>query len=218
MEISVLDVLRENGLGGLLLVRAPFVASPRISGNPLHLNDVEVFPKRLEPGYFKPGDIMISLRDVHSVLVFDPRTLRLKFKSVGQLVAQHDPDFVDGNTISVFDNNNVAPTSKRGSSRIVRISMPGNRLTVAFEGTAEHPFFTYKMGKQQLLPNGDLLLTESFGGRAIEVAPDGEIVWQYVNRIGPSQVGLVEEVQRLPLSAGDPFRGKQRTACPEAAP
>lgn len=33
------------------------------------------------------------------------------------------------------------------------------------------------------LPNGNRLVTESEGGRLFELAPDGTIVWEYVNPV-----------------------------------
>ena len=47
---------------------------------------------------------MISLRNVSTVLVFDPDDLKIRYSITGRFVRQHDPDFVDNNTISVFDN------------------------------------------------------------------------------------------------------------------
>ena len=55
---------------------------------------------------------MVSLRNIHAVMVFDPDTLNIKYLSIGKVVRQHDPDFIDGNRISIFDNNNVAPESQ----------------------------------------------------------------------------------------------------------
>ncbi|HSN89535.1 MAG TPA: hypothetical protein VL025_22425, partial [Thermoanaerobaculia bacterium] len=52
------------------------------------------------------------------------------------------------------------------------------------------------------LPNGNTLLTESENGRAIEVTPEGRIVWELYNphRAGESNelVAVLFEVVRLP--------------------
>ena len=60
------------------------------------------------------------------------------------------------------------------------------------------PFYTDIMGKHQWLPNGNLLITESRQGRAFEINPQGEVVWEYMNYVDRRVVDLVEEVQRLP--------------------
>ncbi len=44
---------------------------------------------------------------------------------------------------------------------------------------------------QERLPNGNTLITESDGGRLLEVTPAGEIVWEYLN---PVRGGEAEEL------------------------
>jgi hypothetical protein len=43
------------------------------------------------------------------------------------------------------------------------------------------PFYTDAGGKWQLLPNGNMLMVEARAGRALEVAPDGMTVWEWVS-------------------------------------
>jgi hypothetical protein len=60
-------------------------------------------------------------------------------------------------------------------------------------------FFSSQMGKQQQLPNDNILIAESDAGRVIEINLDGEIVWQYTNRWSESQVATIMEGVRFPL-------------------
>lgn len=203
-EISVFDLLERNGLRSLLYMSTRNNYGTRVSGDTLHLNDVEVFPAALTPGVFQPGDIMISLRNLNALIVFDPETLRIKYMYIGELLRQHDPDFVDGNTISVFDNNNLSPASiqaplrRRGQgSRIVVIDARDDTARVFYEGTATEPFFSDIMGKHQHLPNGNMMVNSARAGRAFELTPDGRIAWQYFNLVGEDLVGLVDDTQRL---------------------
>ncbi len=145
---------------------------------PLHLNDVEPFPAGMTPGFFGPGDVIVSLRNINTVFVFNTETRKIKFVSTGQFGAQHDPDFMDGNRISVFDNLGVLPAASPRQSRILIVTAPEGTVEVAYEGTAAHPFFTNIMGKSQWLANGNLLITESRRGRAFEVNRKGETVWE----------------------------------------
>ena len=80
---------------------------------------------------------------------------------------------------------------------------PTDEVTVAFEGNKDIPFYTHIKGKHQWLPNGNLLVTESVQGRAFELNPQGEIVWEYINYLLPDFVGSVTEVTRLPASYSD---------------
>jgi hypothetical protein len=52
------------------------------------------------------------------------------------------------------------------------------------------------------LPNGNTLVSESDSGRAFELTPEKEIVWEYLNpqRAGPNRelIATLFEVVRLP--------------------
>jgi hypothetical protein len=195
-EIPVLPLLRDNGLSGLLYMSAKKQRDTSVSGDTMHLNDVEPFSSSMTPGVFSPGDLLVSLRNIHTVFVFDAATRKIKHVWTGDFVRQHDPDFVDGNTISVFDNNNIDKAGKQ--SRILLLSAASGERTVYYAGSEEAPFYTDIMGRNQWLPNGNLLISESMKGRAFEIDRDGRIVWEYVNLVGDGYAGLMEEVQRLP--------------------
>ena len=209
-EISVFEVLQENGLLGLLYMNSV----RELSGNVLHLNDVETFPSSLDEGVFKHGDVMLSLRNINTVAVFDPETGEIRYSDTGNVLRQHDPDFVDGNSVTVFDNNNLAPIGSDHYSRIVKISAVDDSLEVLFSGTEAEPFYTYIMGKHQWLPNGNGLLTESNRGRAIEVDEEGRVVWEYFNLVKEGILGIMDEALRLPPSFDHEFFAEVSRDCP----
>ena len=198
-EWSVAELLHENGLAGLLYLGSLRNTSTQVHGDSLHLNDVEPFPATMQEDFFRQGDILVSLRNINTVFVFNRHSRRIKFISTGWFVRQHDPDFIDGNRFSVFDNNNIAPEAYGQQSRIVIVSARDKTSEVFFEGNLKAPFYTDIMGKHQWLPNGNLLITEARQGRAFEINRRGEVVWEYVNYVDRGVVGLVGEVQRLPL-------------------
>ncbi|GAB4535322.1 MAG: arylsulfotransferase family protein [Pleurocapsa sp.] len=217
-EYYLADILRKNGYGGLLYLGSLNNESTKIQGDGnllsaddiLHLNDVEPFSNQLEADFFQPGDVLVSLRNINTVFVFNTASEKIKFISIGQFIRQHDPDFIDGNTLSVFDNNNNhAPTKDIRQSRISIVSAPENNHQVYFQGTAEKPFFTNVMGKHQWLANGNLLITESMVGRGFEIDPQGKIVWQHINYVEPGTIGVVTEMQRLPPEYTHLFTNKQ---------
>ena len=63
------------------------------------------------------------------------------------------------------------------------------------------------MGKHQPLPNGNILITETEGGRAFEVTPNGETVWSFVNRYDDKAVAIIEQAERYAEHYAD-FVGK----------
>lgn len=215
-EISVIGLLEKNDLHGLLYMD-DFDGIQRgrakTTGDTLHLNDVEVFPATLAAGRFEPGDLMLSLRNIHTILVFDPETEEITYRQSGGFVGQHDPDFIDGDRISVFDNAVAIGEDTPRESRVVILSGAADDIEpeVYYQGSDSAPFYTDVMGKHQWLPNGNLLLTESTKGRAFEIDQSGEIVWQHVNLVDDQGlVGLVDEAQRLPRRFDRAFFENQR--------
>ena len=203
------DLLRENGREGLFYM-GPGLASQQVRDDLLHLNDVEPFPSTMTEGFFRRGDVMVSLRNVNTVLVFNRDTRKITYMAEGMFIRQHDPDFIDGNRFSVYDNNtrsHLHPFAALGgrrpevdqASRIVIVTAPDQVQDEYLVGSPSLPFFSAIMGKHQWLANGNLLVTESTGGRAFEVTPEGGIVWEYYNFVDDGTLGLVEEVQRLPV-------------------
>ena len=55
------------------------------------------------------------------------------------------------------------------------------------EGYANLKFFSKTMGSQKRLPNGNTFIAEDNTGRLFQVKPDGEIVWEFVNRGGTTR-------------------------------
>jgi len=199
-EWSVAELLAKNGYTGLLYMGGLRNFTTEVKGDILHLNDVEPFPDDMKEGFFSPGDILVSLRNINTVFVFNRQNNKIKFISTGRFVRQHDPDFIDGNRFSVLDNNNIAAEQHGHQSRIAIVSAPEGTVETFFRGKEKSPFYTDIAGKHQWLANGNLLITEARKGRAFEINRQGRVVWQYKNYIADDIVGLVEEVQRLPAN------------------
>jgi len=130
------------------------------------------------------------------VLVFNKDSRKIKFISTGQLFRQHDPDFVDGDHISVFNNNILGGDFENETSEIVIFSAKDGSRTVVSPAKGE-TFYSAAQGKHQWLDNGHLLITESQRGRAIQVDTQGNVVWEYVNYLNNGYVGLILEATRL---------------------
>ena len=159
---------------------------------------------------------MVSLRNINAILIFREENLKITHLSVGEFVRQHDPDFIDGNSISVFDNNNIAPERFGHQSKISIKSFVDNQSYVYYTGTEQEPFYTDIMGKHEWLPNGNLLVTESMRGRAFEIDDQGNIVWEYVNIVDNGIIGIVEEVHRLPGEFDNDFFEQAMRNCGNA--
>ncbi|QRN84243.1 hypothetical protein JR338_05760 [Chloroflexota bacterium] len=218
-EISIFDLLQQNDLMGLLYLSGDIKDTVSITKDPLHLNDVEPFPSTMEEGVFSAGDIMISLRNRNTILIFREEDLKVTQVITGGFIRQHDPDFIDGNTISIFDNNAYDPHNPDNQSKIIIESLADGERTVYYTGDEDNPFYTATMGNHQWLPNGNLLITETRSGRAFEVDGYGQIVWEYINLVGNGTAGWISDVQRLPQSFTEEFFNQLTRRCEtQAAP
>jgi len=181
-DIPVIDILLQNERDGLLYLSFLDNVGVRVSGDTLHLNDVETFPADMEEGFFTRDDVVISLRNISTVMVIDRNTLEAKLVSVGEVLRQHDPDFISGDVISIFDNRFPHPRGRPRASHIVEWDGPSGEMTRVLSGDGEYPFFTAVMGSHERLPNGNIILTEADGGRVLEYSADGDLVWRFSNR------------------------------------
>jgi hypothetical protein len=127
----------------------------------------------------------------------------------GPWLNQHDPDILPDGTISIFDNRRLRGRGEGeplggmsrlfDGSRILSIDPASDAIRTVYEGTADNPFYTNVMGKHQDLDNGNLLIAQSEGGRVFEIADNGEIVWEYINRYDEDNVAVIQQADRYPL-------------------
>jgi hypothetical protein len=206
-RINVLDVLYENGLERYL----PKVSQPEAgtdglrTNDVLHLNDIEVLSDSLAADFslFDAGDLLVSLRNLHLVFVFNPETREVLWHTSEPFTQQHDPDFLEGGWIGVFDNNQdfTSRGTMLSGSRIVAFQPRTGSMDLRFPTDQSAPFYTSTRGKWQHLENGNMLLTESNAGRVVEVEPNGETVWEWVHPPHEEeQVPIVTKAARRDLT------------------
>lgn len=107
-KLNVLDLLYANGLERHIVQKHQPEAStdgPR-TRNITHMNDVEPLPSSMASEYplFDAGDLLISLRNLHLVLVLDPECKIVKWHASEPFIQQHDPDYIGNGWVGVFDN------------------------------------------------------------------------------------------------------------------
>jgi hypothetical protein len=196
-ETSVFDLLHKNKLDGLLYINNRDNSFTVFSGDYIHLNDVKPFPADMKEGFFTYGDVMISLRNSNCIVIYNDSTKIVKDVIIDDFVRQHDPDFFDGNHISIYDNYSIGSSDPNQQSRILIKSYINNKISEYYKGDVLLPFNSSAMGKHQWLENGNLLITDSMNGRAFEINERKEIVWEYRNVLQDRIHGAVFEVSRI---------------------
>jgi hypothetical protein len=155
--------------------------------DPTHINDIELVTGELATAFpmLREGDILVSLRNLNAIVAIDPGSRSARWAMTGAFVLQHDPDLLPNGHVLLFDNRGGDPNC--GRSRILEIDPATHGIAWKYDGCVSgDPFYSALWGEQQLLPNGNVLIAESFAGRVIEVTrePKPRIVWSYVNHIG----------------------------------
>lgn len=194
-EASIMAALR--GRPGLALWS-------REEADPTHANDVDLITPELAAGspMLHAGDLMVSARSLNTILFIDPTTGLVRNSLGGIFVAQHDPEILPNGNLLVFDNRGGPPDC--GGSRIVEIDLLRKVPVWQFDGCGIGGFRSDAWGSLDILPNGNLLIAESYGGRVLEIThePKPRIVWEYYHHVGDiggqPHVGLIGEAKRIP--------------------
>lgn len=152
-------------------------------GDPIHLNTVRYIDAEHAANslLFKEGDLLISMRDIDTLAVLDPKEEKIIWAMRGFWRAQHNPEPLPNGNIILFDNQGVMDEPRQSS--VIEFNPLTNEIEWVYSGTKEHPMFSGVRSCQQVLPNNNVLITEFQNGRLFEVTRDGTIVWEYYNPV-----------------------------------
>jgi hypothetical protein len=157
-----------------------------------HTNTVEILPenKWYDAGdeRFKPGNILLSPRNLGFIFIVDKCTKEIVWEYSGEyaggLAGQHEPNMIEkglpgeGNII-LFDNGSppLNDIAHAGQSFILEIEPPTRKIKWRYSNGVK--FFSAFASSVQRLPNGNTFICESQLPRLFEVTKKGEIVWEY---------------------------------------
>jgi hypothetical protein len=170
-------------------------------GDPLHTNAAKPIDQKIAgmPDSWQPGDVLLSFREAGLLAVIDPRQGRLVWALRGPWMGQHDPSLLPNGHILLFDN--LGEVGPYGSSRVLEVDPSNGAIAWDYDGVEDHPLESVLRSNAQRLPNGNTLITESDGGRLVEVTPKGEIAWEYLNPVrggpGDRRIAIVAGGQRI---------------------
>lgn len=201
-EISILDIFWKNNLLALLFSNnRDFDPNPEL--DVIHLNDIDELTVGLEDAFpqFNAGDLLVSIREPNMIMVIDPNTEIVKWYQVGPWIQQHDADFQENGTISVFDNDfdGTMDGSIFGGSKIISVDPSNGRTEILYGGQDREFMYTSTQGDHQIFRNENIFIVEANAGRVIEVDVNGRIVWEYINRYSDDEVCRLSHAIRYPL-------------------
>lgn len=152
----------------------------RREGDIFHTNTLSIFNggmAEVSP-FYRKGNALISLLKLDIVAIVDLEKGEVVWAESGRnnnlWRAQHDPKLLADGNLLIFDN---AGQFKR--SKVIEYDPKRKQAVWIYSGGAEENLFSRTCGTSQRLPNGNTLITESDNGRALEVTPEKEIVWEF---------------------------------------
>jgi len=193
-RISVLECIRNSRY-------APLLQAPFEGGEFLHTNAVKYLDGSLEETspIFRRGNLLVSIRELGIVAIVDPGKRSVVWALAGQWFRQHDPHLLQNGHILLFDNLGNA-----GKAKAVEID-PFSQEVVWSYGEAEGETLKSPVcGNVARLPNGNTLINEACRGRALEVTPGNDIVWEFISphhlTSGKRMRATLLDITRLPQS------------------
>lgn len=181
---SIAEILVENGYRGLLAVGD--------DDDPIHINDIQ--PALTDSDYWQKGDLFMSLRQRSTVMLYRPSSNKILWLKTGPWMNQHDVNFVNEHTISVFGNDVIDIKNGRrlfdGHNSVYFYDFKTNVVSEPYQKIMkEMEVKTLTEGRGTPLPDGDLFLDESNNGRILRVSKD-KVQWEYVNRIDEGTIAM----------------------------
>ena len=180
---SVAEILEENNHPIILFGIATYNFPEWI-----HLNDVQ--PANYSTEYWEKGDLLLSLRDSHTVLLYRPNTNRILWSHTGPWMNQHDADFIDDSKIAIFGNDSVRRNGVKndhepdhiinGHNNIYIYDFAKNDISTPYSRIMEESDVrTYTEGLQEILADGDVFVEEQNRGRILRLSQT-DLIWEYV--------------------------------------
>lgn len=155
------------------------------TGDVFHTNTLQWLDGRHAEGrpHFARGNVLLCVRNLGLVLAVDPRERRVVWRMPGpSREGLHDAELLDNGNILLFDNRGpLRSEGLEGFSEVVEVDPASGEVVWSFRADEEGRFHSPVGGTCQRLANGNTLITASTAGRAFEVTPAGEIVWDFLS-------------------------------------
>jgi hypothetical protein len=167
-----------------------------------HLNALEILGPS-PPGShdaFEAGRLLLSTPKNHRVMLLDFAQQTIVWSLAGSFRYQHDPSFTEDGRVLLFDNRGGGERS-----RILALDPASGAELWSYGEPPAPPFFSECCGRVHALANGNLLVIISMEGRAIEITPGGELVWEFRSpHAVASKTAILNDVERIDPASLDP--------------
>lgn len=191
MRIDLVDALVRSGWGNLFFSGSSLSYA---SDDPLHLNDVQVVDAQFasQASWLKPGDLIISLRNLNCIAILDTETRLIKWISSGTMLGQHSPRMLGSNILAL---DNLGGSQDTGCTQLTKISLDRGLAETVF------PKSTSVLPESMCTMNSGFIDLSRDGKRALVSLSLSGVVWE---------VDLESSQVRWEMIAGNPRSSSYR--------
>lgn len=157
---SITDILKTNNLANYILQATPVK-------DPIHLNDIQPALKTTQ--YYNEGDIFLSIKQSSMLLHYRPSTNKVIKVIEGAFSAQHDIDFLNDTTLTIFNNNSYPLWVKDSKPK------PQDNVKLVNAGNFSSNIARYDFGTGKISYIGDSLF------RANKIFTSTEGLHEFIN-------------------------------------
>lgn len=201
-------------LGGLI------PAKPDHPEDVTHTNSIQELPENpwfaAGDSRFRPGNILLSSRNINTIYVIDRQTGAVLWHHRGDLDRQHEalmngPGLPNPGMIQVF-NNRLRSFAIDRQTEVVELDPRDGAKGWQYKSPG---FYSPTSGSQQALPNGNVLITSTRGRRIFEITREGELVWEWTAPYQPVRASRVAPDACPQLARLGPLKPKSVARRPE---
>lgn len=191
-RVSIIDAFKNSNY-------SPLLHDAPAHWDVTHVNSLKLLPPDTlaRVPALQAGRLLLSVRELGTVAVLDLDTARIEWAIKGQWWQQHEATLTAPGNILLFDNRGIEKLS-----RALEVDPASGQIVWSYGGTPEQEMYSHYCGLAERLTNGNTLITVSEPGRVIEVTPEHEIVWEFVNpnlaAEGFDVIATVFDFKRLP--------------------
>ena len=201
---SLVDAKLENAI---------YASLQEVPADPTHINDIEIVTPILAQKIngINSGDILVSIREMHMLAIFDKNNGQLKWYKQGPWVRQHDIDIMPDGKIELYNNRSKSIGEWVSGSQIISYDVDTDNVKVIYPPETGIEFYSPIMGTHQRIENNNLLISEALTGRVFETTDSGQIVWEYKSLYDNEYSALVESAMNIPTD----FFVNPNKSCPK---
>jgi hypothetical protein len=186
--ISVSDLIVESGLEYLLYG----LSNPNSIFDPIHIN--QITPILSDSGVFRKGQLLISLRNLSTILLFDTNSRKIVWNQSGPWMNQHCVMFTSGSKFSVLDNHSFASgeywlNSKWRTRLVSQDIASGITEEVVFNREGPRNFRIPVEGRALPFAGESWLIEDCLHG-TVMIFKNQELIFKWSNKYPDGTVGI----------------------------